>query len=213
MQQADRAHSATEAFASPDNSNPISAFMTSRRSLLTGTFGAIGAAAVVSPLAATSITKRPWDVALARYRSAKLAADRFRASHYDPAWQRIDASAGPRPAATAVVRAPGLPARKVPVERSMGYPAKPEYDAARAAQTAWQLWWDRHSVAENQNREIIRRQEALWTREDAARQTLMAEPAPDAAALAVKILLTFEEEEIWEHEREAVAQDARRLAA
>jgi hypothetical protein len=48
MQQADRAHSATGTFASPDNPNPITVFMASRRSVLAGTFGAIGTSVLVA---------------------------------------------------------------------------------------------------------------------------------------------------------------------
>lgn len=73
MQQATCAHSGADTGTSPENSQNISAFFASRRSVLTGTLGAIGAFTVSTNAGATGrcLSITPFASALAAHHAAE----------------------------------------------------------------------------------------------------------------------------------------------
>jgi len=183
-----------------------STFAPSRRDLIR----ALPALAVL-PAAAEAAPSSQWDAALAHYVSAHAAAKRYRAAEYDPAWERINASAGPAPSSR--VEIGGAYPRQIDVDQRVTYPPIPLYDPARSAQKTWKEWFSRRCFNEQYHRAILNRQETLWEVEDAARKNLMGERAPHAAALAFKVQLAFDNDEIWEEDRAALLADARHLAS
>lgn len=85
-----------------------------------------------------------------------------------------------------------------------------EAQAAIDAYKSWQerIWENERNPRWNAVRD---RMDALWVVEDRSRAALMLEPAPDAAALSVKVQLAMGNDEIWDADRTALLADANRL--
>jgi hypothetical protein len=176
--------------------------------------GAAGAALTLLPVAAgAAAIPRRWDTLRARYEEANEEADRYNDGPYNRAWKRFEAILGERPPASYTIPTKRGPEIEVKITRTGSYPSFPQWDRAREMQRVFNDWYDRWINLEKEAWWAIptEKMDALWSVADQARETLMEEPAPDAAALVYKVHLALANEEFWANERAAIERDAKRL--
>lgn len=211
MQQAARSDSTGTNRRSPGKFNNFAP--STRRDILCA---AIGTAAIASVSgAAVAAPQRRWDTLLAQFEAARTAAKQYYRQTYSAASKRMDDLRGPYPATSCTITARSGQTCTVHVTIGREYPPSAPYDRAREMQREFERWMLRSAALERESwwTVIDDRMDALDTAERDARDALMAEPAPDAAALARKLQLALENEDLWENERAALQADANRIVA
>lgn len=216
MQQATCAHSGADTSTSPGNSSTFSA--PSRRKFLAAL--AIGpAASALSAVNAAAADTRPWDRKLAEYRAARGAADDFNESVYQPAWARLNKLAGKEPTLsfTHTARSGHVATFRMTRANIDDYARNLAYGPlARPVRDAWLVWEKRQERAERVVgwAAIVDRQDALDAVEYRTQAALIAEPAPDCEAVAIKLKVALERVsgELMDDDRNALLADLARLA-
>lgn len=184
-------------------------------------FAGAGVIAMATPIAARSIREpagnnAAWDRVRAGFDSTTYAVEEYEKT-YMPALQRITDEVGPIPPLSFIHTAESGQTERVEVSLADadGSHPMPCYRAkAQEVAQARQAWIERNSRYENDPRwvAIDARMSALDSDQHHARKALMREPAPDGAALALKLRLALDSDELWDDEREALLADARRMA-
>ena len=210
MQQATSANSGACTDTSPENYTNISH---SRRSLLG--FAGIGALALAAPVAAEASYTSRWNVLRKQWNDAADVADQYWQNVYQPARKQIEAFTGATPALHFRDSADGCeihwkvhPRRRSP----FGDPVLDKRHDDMADR--WNEWMERSAEAERDPvwQRVSENMDRLWDDEHRARNALVAEPAPDGTALALKIQLALGNDEIWDADRESLLADASRMA-
>jgi hypothetical protein len=211
MQQATNAHSGAYTDTSPVNITNISS--PSRRALLS--FAGVGALALAAPIAAKIPQTSRWDTLRAQWNDAADAADQYWQIVYQPARERIEAFTGVTPPLHFRDNADGCeihwkvhPHRRSP----FGDPVLDKRHDDMADR--WNEWMARSNEAERDPgwQQISENMDRLWEDEHRARNALINEPAPDGAALALKVQLALGNDELWDGDREALLADVSRMA-
>lgn len=175
---ADCAHSAPGTSASTGNKSKLS---TTRRGMLTAA-GATAVASVIGGPALAGPAERPWDRLRREFEAARATVERYENATYLPAMQDFNRQGGEAP--PFISDGPGRVAYELHCMR------------------VERLWETTGFTAISDHMRAL--DDAEWR----ARQLMMAEPAPDAAALAFKVKLAFADAEIWENEGQAIRRDA-----
>jgi hypothetical protein len=198
------------------NTNVNSAL--SRRGLLAGAMilGAAGAG-TATPLARLPAATGEWDLALATYLRAKAASDEFENTIAKAIGDEMDRRA-PQPADSFTVTASNgqiatyrfFSARADEWEDA----APPLRDPARRLRQEWDAYRrERAAAARDLNwAEISERSDELTTAWVEAETQLIETPAPNAAALARKVILALEDNRGADWCTKYLLADARRLA-
>lgn len=209
MQQATHAHSGADTGTSPENISNVSH---SRRAVLG--FAGVSALALAAPIAAKLPAASRWETLRKQWNDAAETADQYWQSIYQPARKRIEAFTGATPALHFVDDADGCaihwkvhPRRRSP----FGDPALDKRHDDMADR--WNEWMSRSDQAERDPvwQHVSQNMDRLWDDEHRARNALVNEPAPDGAALALKVQLALGNDELWDGDREALFADAARL--
>ena len=189
----------------------------SRRGVL-GALAIAPAAAALPAMGAASIGVRPWDRKLAEYRSALGSAEAYNAAVYQPAWKRLVEIAGKQPplSFSLTARNGQVATYHMSPADMDDYAASPIYaHQAAPMRDAWKSWKQRDERAEQVVGwpAIVDRQDALDEVEYRTQAALIAEPAPDHEALAVKlkVALTRVSGELIDIDRDALLADLARL--
>jgi hypothetical protein len=177
-----------------------------------------GAFVLAAPVAAIPTSDDRWTALRASWEAASEVANRYYERVYKAEHERINAIIGKEP--------PLWFEHTAKSGRVARYPVDPESDGAgiyppiyremhRDAANAYIAWRARYARADNDCRwkPVAERMDALWDAEDQARKRLFTEPAPHAAALALKVELALGNDELWDCDREALLADTKRLAA
>ena len=180
--------------------------------------GAVAMSLPASSLAATIKQMRPWDLRLADYRAALARAENFNETVYRPAWQQMVSIAGDQPplSFTHTARSGHVATIHMTPADMDDYAAHPAYrHLASPLRDAWRTWQRNDKLAQRLVgwEAIEARQDALDAEEIRTQALLMAEPAPDHRALAVKltIALTRVAGELQDVDRDALVADLRDL--
>ena len=194
----------------------------SRRSMLALIAGAGASALVVSRASASAaqptVQLRPWDRAVGRYENARDAAKRYEDEVYEPNSERINDQAGYPPSLYVehTARSGHVARYWVDASKPDGGAEFPFYKSAATVRAKeWNEWLARSRRAEAACgwAAIEAHIEMLDDVERDMRKAMMREPAPDMAALAYKIRLALEGDELWDFDREALRFDADRTLA
>lgn len=214
MQQATIAHSGACTGTSPEN---VPIYSTPTRRALLGLATAT-ALIIAAPVASMPPRHDRWTVLRANWEAASEIANSYYELVYKAEHERINAIIGKQPPLWFEYITKNGQVARYPVDpKSDGsgiYP--PTYrEIHRNAADAFNAWKDRYARADNDRRwkPVAERMDALWDAECQARKRLFAEPAPYAAALALKVQLALGDDELWDCDREALLADAKRLAA
>lgn len=178
---ADCAHSAPGTRASTGNEGKLS---TTRRGMLAVAGATAISSMIVQPALAGSIGRR-WDQLRRDFEAATSTVERYENTTYMPAWEdfkRLEGKAPPY-----VSDGPGRVAYELHCMR---------------AERLWETTG--FTAVADRMRDL---DDAQWR----ARELMMAEPAPDATALAYKVRLAMAEPEMWANEGEAIRADAARF--
>jgi hypothetical protein len=220
MQQADRALSATTTHTSPGTFREFSTKCPTRRGMLAVMALAPAGAIALPAIAAPSAALRPWDRRLVEYRAATARSEQFNATVYRPAWDRTLSMAGEEPSLsfTHTARSGHAATFRMTSETMDSYAANPAYrPLAAPLRDAWCRWKGKSDEAQRVLGwpSIEARQDALDAEQYRTQALLIAEPAPDHQALAVKlkIALTRVDGELMDVDRDALLADLDRLAA
>ena len=166
----------------------------SRRAVLCG---ALATGLVTSAASAASVPQDAWARAVAGYHAADAAVDRFEREVRAPTLDRIMRAAGPRPPHSfRVEHSPGFADEyDLPWHWNAGGVPRDimGYEEACAAVDAHRRWQARHDAAERAEpwAPIEARETLLIDELVAARDALLATPAPDVRALAFKMNLVL----------------------
>jgi hypothetical protein len=144
--------------------------------------GATAVAAVIASPALARPGERRWDRLRREFEAASATVERYENATYLPAMKDFNRQEG-----------------KAPPFVSDG-PGRVAYELHRMR--VERLWETTGFTV------ISDRMRALDDAEWQARRAMMAEPAPDATALAYKVRLAMAEPEIWADEGEAIRADA-----
>jgi len=191
-------------------------FTPSRRALLG--FANAGALIATAPVAVMHFSDDRWTVLRADWEAASEVANSFYERVYKAEHQRINAIIGKQPPLWFEYTAKSGQVVRHPVDpKSDGsgiYPPTSR-EMHRDAAEAFNAWRDRYARADNDRRwkPVADHMDALWEAEEQARKRLFAEPAPHAAALALKVQLALRGDELWDCDREALLADTKRFAA
>lgn len=212
MQRAALADSTRHPEKSSGNAHGISA-LPSRRGVLGGLAIIPTVAAIAAPAIAGEPRRSRWHDLRARYEEAKRVHDHYEDHDYARALDRMWTTLGPIPAMDYDIPCKNGQVLNVKVTAKGTFPPLPQYDRAREMQRYYNAWYARCTRinAEPWYAEPAAKMDRLQDALDRAREELMDEPAPDGHALAYKVRLAFENEEIWANEREAIERDAKRL--
>ena len=194
---------------------PSGASEINRRGILGFAAGA-GAIALASPIAAMPSRADRWSALRLRYEQAAHVADDYWRRAYEPGMARLNVIDEEQPPLWFEHRATNGQVGRFRVDPKLTAPAFPSpllNDLHAAAATTWNEWYKRrcHAELETEWSGIAQRMDQLWSVEDAARSALMKEPAPNAAALALKVKLALDNDELWVSDRKALVADLERL--
>lgn len=177
---------------------------------------AAGATVIALPFGSSAAAPRVtrWHVLRAQYEAARDEAERFYQAKYKPAFERIKKVVGPCPPMICTIAMKNGGVIHVRITGDGDHPPFPAWDKAREMDRQYAAWRDRNVKAEaNPTWAAIQQMsERLDQAEDDARIAMMAEPAPDLAAMTYKLRLALSNDELWENERAALAADAARFA-
>lgn len=204
---------ASSAPSGASSSGNLSLASASRRGLLG--FAAVAAVAIPAqafPASTGGLVTSPaskWDVVRARFEAARREVEAYEDETYRPAADRLTKLSGPVPPSRVTVF--GVSHWVSDAHR---LPATPAYEPVREAKRVQEAHSERNRRLEREIGfgPISDRMATLDAVEQEARRRLMAEPSPDARALAFKLTLAFEVEDLMDGDRAALAADALRLS-
>lgn len=190
----------------------------SRRQILAGAaiVAALPSAAIAgSATLPSTAPPRRWDRLRQAFEAARVDVERYEASIYRPAMDRLAQMVGPEPKTSVRIVAKNGTSAMVRMGYAHEFGQLAFINApAIERQHEHDAWRERSAKAECDAgwAAIDERMRALDDAEWGARQRLFAEPAPDGLALAYKLHLALSADEFWAGERAALAADAKRLA-
>lgn len=168
----------------------------------------------VSPVAATELSD--WHRLRGTFEAARAAADRYHRRTYKPFWDEVEAATGVAPSLLLARTARDGTVRHVriaPGSSSADYLPGQQAEVATILDN-YRAWWARFEASEGRpDWTAVRDQmDRLFDAEEAARRALMAKPAPDGEALAYKVSLALESDELAPTDRAVLHRDAVRVA-
>lgn len=183
-----------------------------RRQLL----GAIAIAPIAAIPAAPASAAPRWDALRTKYEAASATALLYYERVFEPEQERILSSVGRQPPLSFEHMArSGQVATFAVVPAARSPFAMPALDKLHDdAAAAWNAWSERDAGSKHDPRwrQAQDRMTTLFEVEEVARSRLMAEPAPHAAALAMKLKLALGDFDLSERDRLALLADAERLS-